>query len=235
MTYDDDDPIEAYLDELLVHLRGSPRHVRRVLTETEAHLRDALEAGVGAPEALARFGDAHTVAAAANRQANVPLPILVRQLLLAAAVLAAVGLGAIGVSGFMSAGMDAAFGPRFVAGDLPDITYTPARCSEFRVLAPHAANCAAAAARHHADEVETFRITAGAVGIAIFGAWLALRRRWRATPATGALPKSLVPAVSAAVSVLPRSRSALRRCSRLDGDRPPGSASGSAPRSSLQC
>jgi hypothetical protein len=39
----DDDPIEAYLDRLLVALPGSPRHVRQTLAEVEAHLRDSAE------------------------------------------------------------------------------------------------------------------------------------------------------------------------------------------------
>ncbi len=45
------DPIERYLDQLLIHLRGSARDVRRILSETEEHLRDAVSeamaAGVG--------------------------------------------------------------------------------------------------------------------------------------------------------------------------------------------
>lgn len=36
-----DDPIEAYLDQLLVALPGSPRDVRHTLAEVEAHLRES--------------------------------------------------------------------------------------------------------------------------------------------------------------------------------------------------
>jgi hypothetical protein len=35
------DLIEGYLDRLLTHLRGSAHDVRRILSETEKHLRDA--------------------------------------------------------------------------------------------------------------------------------------------------------------------------------------------------
>src|SRR4051812_17732130 len=157
----DDDPIERYLDELLVDLRGSPRMVRRVLTETEAHLRDAVAQGLDAEEAIRRFGDARTVAVACNRESGVPLSTLVRQLVVAACLLAAIGLTAVGASGILSLGMDAAFGPKFVAGDLPTITYTAARCAEYRTLAPKEPSCLAAAARHHTDEVVTFRLAAG--------------------------------------------------------------------------
>jgi hypothetical protein len=170
-----------------------------VLAEAESHLRDAVAAGMDAQEAISRFGDAPVVAAASNRLSGTPLSVVVRQLLLAACLLAAIGFSAIGASALISGGMDAAFGPSFVAGDLPSITYTPARCDEYRSLAPHESSCRAAAARHHTNEVETTGIASGVLGLAGFGAWAFLRRRWRATPATGALPHAFVPGVGAAV------------------------------------
>ncbi len=195
----DEDVIERYLDELLVELRGSPRTIRRVLTEAESHLRDAVAAGVEPDEAVRRFGQAHVVAAASNRLSGTPVSVLLHQLLVAACFLCAIGFTSIGASGVISGGMDAAFGPRFVAGDLPSITYTPERCDEYRRLALHEPSCRSAAARHHTNEVETFRIASGVLGLAGFGAWAFLRRRWRATPATGALPPALVPGIGAAV------------------------------------
>jgi hypothetical protein len=36
-----DDPIEAYLDRLLVALTGSPREIRRTLAEAESHLYES--------------------------------------------------------------------------------------------------------------------------------------------------------------------------------------------------
>ena len=194
-----DETIDRYLDELLVALRGSPRTVRRILAEAESHLRDAVAAGMDADEAIRRFGQPQVVAAASNRVAGTPVPVLLRQLLLAACLLSAIGCLAIGASGLMSGGMDAAFGPKFVAGDLPSITYTADRCAEYRRLSPHEDSCLAAAARHHTDEVESFRVAVGVLGIVGFGVLTFLRRRWRATPATGALPPALVPAVGAAV------------------------------------
>ena len=195
----DDEVIEGYLDELLVELRGSPRTVRRVLAEAEAHLRDALAAGMDAEEAVSRFGTPRVVAATSNRLGGTPLSVVVRQLLLAACLLTAIGLAAIGVSALISGGMDAVYGPSFVAGDLPTITYTPARCDEYRRLAPHEQSCRLAAARHHADEVETNGVAAGVVGLVAFGVWAWLRRRWSVTPANGALPPALVPGVGTAV------------------------------------
>jgi hypothetical protein len=124
---------------------------------------------------------------------------VLRQLPLAAGLLSAIGCVAIGASGLISGVMDATLGPRFVAGDLPSITYTAERCAEYRVLAPQEPSCRSAAARHHTDEVETSRIAAGVLGLLGFAAWAVLRRRWRATPATGALPPALVPGIGSAV------------------------------------
>src|SRR4051794_10511269 len=57
------DPIDGYLDELLGQLRGDPAMVRRILTETEAHLRDAVDAGATPEAAIARYGDPAIIAA----------------------------------------------------------------------------------------------------------------------------------------------------------------------------
>jgi len=173
--------------------------VRRMLAEAEEHLRDAVAAGVDPRQAIERFGSARDVAAASSRIERVPLSILVRQLVLAAWLLASIGCVAIGVSGGISGAMDAAFGPRFVAGDLPAITYTATRCDEYRALAPGATSCRDAAARHHTDEVETFRLATGMLGLVGLGSWALVRRRWRTTPASGVLPPALVPAVGASV------------------------------------
>jgi hypothetical protein len=194
-----DDPVEVYLDDLLVQLRGSPRMVRRVLAETEAHLRDAVDDGASPEDAIARFGDVAQIAARCNTQTAIPMSVLARQLVLAAALLCSVGCLAIGVSGLASGVMDAVYGPGFVAGDLPTITYSSERCAEYRSLAPNEPTCLAAAARHHTNEVETSRVAAGLVGLAGVGAHLVLRRRWRTTPASGAIPAALVPAVGASV------------------------------------
>lgn len=195
----DNESIDCYLDELLVQLRGSPRAVRRVLAEVEAHLHDAVANGATPEEAVARFGDVREIASRCSKQAGVSVSMLMRQLILAAGLLCSVGLTAVGVSGAIAGAMDAAYGPRFVAGDLPTITYTSERCSEYQQLAPKEPTCLAAAARHHTDETETLRLATGVVGAIGLGLWYGLRRRWRTTPAYGALPPALVPAVGAAV------------------------------------
>ena len=114
-----------------------------------------------------------------------------RALVLSALLLGAVGLVAVGVSGVVAGAERAAFGDRFVAGDLPGRTYDAARCRELREYAPPSASCLDAAAMHHSDEVVFSRVAAGVAGLAAFGLWWVARRRRPPTP----LPPSLVPAL----------------------------------------
>ena len=99
-----------------------------------------------------------------------------RQLAATAALLGALGLVAVGVSGVVAWGMDVAFGPRFVAGDASAVAYTSARCAEFREYTNVAGSCEAAAARHHTDEVETYRFAAGVAGALALVGWYVARR-----------------------------------------------------------
>jgi hypothetical protein len=108
--------------------------------------------------------------------------------------LVAIGLVAIGISGVLALGSQAALGDRFVAGDVPGTTYTPARCADLREYAPHARNCEDAAATHHAAEVIDYRLAAGIAGIALLASWLWARRRDLGAD----LPSLLVPTVGAA-------------------------------------
>lgn len=124
-------------------------------------------------------------------------PSTIRSLALGVLFLAWVGFVAIGVSGVVAAGMQAAFGSGFLAGDLPDVTYTADRCTDLKEYAPAGATCAEAAALHHSDETVTYRLAAGVLGLLLLGVWLVVRRRNAAPP--GALPPGLVEAAGTAL------------------------------------
>jgi hypothetical protein len=182
------DLIDRYLDQLLGCLRGPARDVRRILAEAEEHLRDAtaeaLAAGATEEEAqrqaIARFGDARTVARRfSSRLGPVPLRAMVTELLRAATVLGAVAMVAVGVSGALAELFGRAWGAAFVAGDLPGTTYTPARCADFIEYFPHAGSCEAAASLHHWGEVVEYRVAMGALGLLVLGGYAFLRRARR--------------------------------------------------------
>ena len=180
------DPIEGYLDQLLTHLRGSAQDVRRILSEVEEHLRDATaELGAaGASEeeaqrlAIERFGHPRTVARQFSaRLAPIPPAAVVAELARTAVLLGTVGLVAIGASGALAELLGRLFGPAFVAGDLPGVTYTAQRCAEFLEYFPDAGSCQQAAALHHWGEVVEYRVAVGVVGAFVLGAYLLWRRR----------------------------------------------------------
>ena len=87
------DPVEDYLDQLLITLSGSPRQVRHTLAEVEAHLRDAVDEGVAAGLtqsqaqmlAVARMGPVHEVTGRAPALAR-PSLALARRIALTGAL-----------------------------------------------------------------------------------------------------------------------------------------------------
>lgn len=201
-------PIERYLDELAASLRVDPRRARRILAETEDHLREAAQgiAGERAPreqeeqQAVVAFGAPRLVARRfAAEEGRLLPPSLLLNLVLALALLAGVGLAAIGASGAVSAGFGAAFGTRFVSGDIAGVTYTPARCKELMEYAPGATDCEAAATLDHFDEVVSYRLAAGVLGLLVLGGYLAVRRRYPRGSGVRLLPEAFSPIVGSAL------------------------------------
>ena len=197
------DRIEGYLDQLLLELRGRATDVRRILAETEEHLRDATADGIAAglppdeaeDRAIARFGSPRAVARRfASPGARMPRPALA-EMASALVLLLAVGLLAIGASGVLSVAFRATLGDRFVAADLPGVTYTAARCRDFEEYHPEQLTCDRAAAAHHADEVETYRIAAGVLGAVVLAGWWSIGRRRRREASVAWLPDEMVPLV----------------------------------------
>lgn len=201
---DGTDPVDDYLDRLLVELRGRAGNVRRVLAEVEHHLSDAVDEelarGLDPPEArrraVERFGPPRALARqfATAPPRLLPAPVLI-QLVLVAALIGGIGLAAMGASGVVAQGMGMAFGKRFVAGDPPGVTYTPQRCADFMEYYPAAASCQDAAVDHHFDEAVQYRLAAGVLGLLVLGGYGALQRRRRRSTTVGLLPEGFLATV----------------------------------------
>ena len=202
------EPIEQFLDELLLELRGSPRAVRRSLSEVEEHLRDAARQGVtdglsetdAARFAVERFGSPATTASLLARADPFPPWALVREAVVALVPVGAVFLVAIGLSGLLADAFGRAFGRAFVAGDAPGVTYTAERCAQYLSLEPSANTCAEAAILHHYGEVVDYRLAAGALGILVLAGWAVWRRRMRGRLRRGALGRFFPLTVGAALA-----------------------------------
>ena len=76
------------------------------------------------------------------------------------------GLVAIGISGVLAFAAGSAVGKDFVSGDPPGVTYTAERCAELLEYYP-GGSCGAAATAHHFDEVVTYRLVAGFLGLLV--------------------------------------------------------------------
>lgn len=195
--------IEAYLDELFAAARDAePAAARRLLAESEAHLRESarrLRAQGLAPEdaeaeAVHRFGPITGVILALRPPlrsvGRLPLRAFVRP----AVGLAAIGAIAVGLSGVLSEVFGRLWGAGFVSGDLPGAAYTAARCAVLQAPYP-GLDCAQAAAEHHWGEVVEGRVFLGAVGLVL----LAL---WRILPRDVPLPAGLAAGLGAAAFLL---------------------------------
>jgi hypothetical protein len=178
----DPEPIEGYLDELLVSLRLPPRELRRMLTETESHLRESatlleragLTPAAAQVEAVRRFGTTTHVAAAAmaGRRSSGAIAIT---LAWGALTLGAVALVAVGISGALAGVANVTLGPRFVGG-LPS-TYPAALCRYFMSIHQSAVDCAQAATLENSNDAVVLRCAAGVLGMALLAASMWWRRR----------------------------------------------------------
>ena len=204
-----DGPVARYLDDLADRLPGSGRTVRRTLAEVEDHLAEASAAENGPDReeaeaaAVARFGSPAGLARELSRVDGWHLSRdVVRQLVSVCAFVGAVGMLAIGASAVLAVAARAAFGLPFVSGDTNGVTYTAARCADFREYHPEATTCEAAATLHHYDEVVSYRLAAGVLGLVVLLGWaLVTHRRRRATgTAWPALPPGFAATVGGALS-----------------------------------
>jgi hypothetical protein len=124
---------------------------------------------------------------------------LLRDLFVSLWLLGSIGLLAIGASGLLAGLLGGTFGADFVAGDMPGVTYTPARCADFDRLHPEAGDCTAAAIAHHYDEVVEYRVAAGVLGALSLAVWFGLRATLRGNEGTSTLPRTFTSTVGASV------------------------------------
>ena len=189
------DPIEDYLDRLLVSLSGSPRQVRHTLAEVEAHLRDAVAEGIaaGLPEetaqaqALERIGPVHAVTGRAAGLTR-PSAALLRRLTLTAALVGGAGFVAIGGAGLVGRLLQALKGNLFMTTPFPPGTYTQADCARWLAGDPGTRSCVTAMLADHAFDYLLQATACGLLGLAGLAAYVFLRRRWRDRATMTALP-----------------------------------------------
>jgi hypothetical protein len=202
----DEGPIDAYLDELFVASHdGDPALARRLLAETETHLRDCaarlggqgLDPADAEREAVDRFGPVGTVVPVLRQSLRDVSRMPLRTFLRPVVGLAAIGTIAVGVSGVISELFGRIWGAGFVAGDLPGVSSTAARCAVLQAPYP-GLDCAQAAAEHHWGEVVEYRVVLGVLGIFLLVLWLLLSR----DPRGALLPAGLEPSVAAAAFLL---------------------------------
>jgi HAAS len=183
---------DRYLDELLARLRGPAREVRRMLTETEAHLRDDTAAGVrdgldpmtAERRAVDRFGSPATVSRRHNRTPafrRARVGALVRHL----GWLTGVGLTAIGVSGLVALLMGGIGGWSFVWAGAPGARYPRGACAYWQSMHPLARSCAQAYLAESTADGFLYRAAAGVLGVLILLAvgWARRRKALAAEPA----------------------------------------------------
>ena len=184
--------IEGYLDELALALTVDGRRARRILAETEDHLREGAagqaRAGLDANEAqrisIARFGTPAEVARRFNAEAGAaPVREWLVRMCVSLALVAGIGLLSIGIAGQVAGVLGSAIGKQYFAGSAPGTTYTAQRCSEFAQFTgeavPASGDCEALAVDHHFDEQWRNADIALALGVVVLGAHWWARRKLR--------------------------------------------------------
>jgi hypothetical protein len=203
-----EDPVEEYLDRLLVTVPGSPRQVRHTLAEVEAHLRDAVAEGIaaGLPEeeaeaaAVQRIGPVHAVTGVAAAFTR-PTAALARRVVLAAALVGGIALVAVGISGLVAWLLVAVRGDQFLTAPWGPGTYTAGDCARWMAGDP-GHNCVAAMLNDHVGDILLLRMAAGVLGVLALAGYAVLRGRWRDRATMTALPAGSAEAVGAFLALL---------------------------------
>ena len=176
------EPIEDYLDELLLLAQMPPRVTRELLAEAEHHLREnaarleqlGWDRQVAEREAVRLFGSPTAIGAAERLALRPTLGQTVAAIGQALLMLAGLGLTAIGASGLLAWVINGVAGPRFV-GALPE-TYPASLCRNYLLIHPTAATCRQAAMLETSSDAVALRLLPGILGIVCLAAFWLCRR-----------------------------------------------------------
>jgi len=203
------EPVEEYLDRLLLTLSGPPRQVRRTLAEVEAHLHDAVaeEIAAGKSEAeaeqaaVARLG---TISQITGRplQFGRPTAALLRRTALAGSLIGGIALVAVGVSGAIGWGLAALRGGTFLVAPFPQGSYTRSDCARWLAGDPSTHSCLTAMTADHVGEVILNSFAAGLLGVLALSAYGWMRRRWQDRGTLTALPIGSAEAVGSILALI---------------------------------
>jgi hypothetical protein len=203
------EPVEEYLDGLLLTLSGSPREVRHTLAEVEAHLHDAvseeMSRGLSRQQAeaaaVARLGPVQAVSGRNPRFAR-PAAALLRRSALAGTLVGGVALVAYGISGAIGWAMAGVRGGRFLTAPFPPGSYTQADCDGWLTGDPATHNCVTAMISDHVGDIVVQGFAAGFLGILALLAFATMRRRWQDRATLTALPVGSAEAAGAILATL---------------------------------
>jgi hypothetical protein len=206
---DASEPVEDYLDRLLLSLSGSPRYVRNTLAEIEAHLHDAVaeELAAGRTQqaaeqaAVARIGAVHAVTGRTAMFSR-PSVALVRRAALAGSLIGGVALVAYAVSAAISWALASVRGGEFVTAPFPPGSYTAADCARWLAGDPATHNCTAAMTSDHIGDIVLQGFAAGFLGLMALLAFWIMRQRWQDRGTLIALPVGSAEAVGTILALL---------------------------------
>lgn len=200
-----DEPIEAYLDELVRAMSTRrPRELRHLIAEAEAHLRDDAERGVASglsghqaeTEAVARFGPVPDVVAGEERRLATPLTVVARAGVASALFLGAIGALAVGVSGLLALIVRAVAGSRTLVDVGPGRVLSASDCTRWLHLDSGTRSCRDAAVADWATEIVGYRLLLGGLGLVAVAVFVVIRRRWMSQGRWTTLPAAVTDTIA---------------------------------------
>lgn len=191
MQKHEDDPIEAYLDALIVAFGAhNPKALRDLLFEIDVHLQESvahncaegMDVMTAKHKAVADLGLASELARIDQERLRPSVVMLVRQFVCTALLLLSVAAVVVGVSGVLSEAANLAWGNTSVAGVGSSHLFAASDCARWLGNDPGATSCRDAAVADWTGEVVVYRVVAGVGGlVGLGGLWL-LRVRVRLLP-----------------------------------------------------